>query len=70
MSRLVLVLGGLLVASAAGMFGAVRRRPLMSALAAGLMFVESELMFTLSPVTIGAGALFLLSAVEGRRCLD
>lgn len=63
--RLVLVHGGILVATVLGVLGALLARPLISVLGAGLIFLESiPLIFSFAWLTVFVSGLFLLAARE------
>jgi hypothetical protein len=64
--RLLLVHGGILIASVLGIMGAFIRRPVLLVLGAGLMFLESvPLIFSFAWLTVFVSGLFLLAARAG-----
>ena len=65
--RLIIVPGGLLVASALGLFGVLRSIPLLTAIGSAILVLESiAAIFTLAPLLLTAAILLLLAARQTR----
>jgi hypothetical protein len=64
--RVLIVPGGVLAAIAFGILGAVRTRPLFAVVGACLMFAEAIPIFSLAPVAVLTGGVYLFVAKRVR----